>query len=79
MWLLQPETATIAACYGLKPAVGAGWSFGNRKDALFGVFALVEGGVGDLFEHGGVARQRADMAPVDVVRRAVEVIVAEGA
>jgi hypothetical protein len=42
-----------------------------------GVLALVEGDVGDLLEELGVASEIADMAPGDLVRGHLEVVVAE--
>ena len=47
-----------------------------RAHGSGGVLAFVEGGVGDAGEELDVVRQRPNMAPVDLVRLAVEVIVA---
>jgi hypothetical protein len=41
------------------------------------VFALAEGAVGDARQELGVVSERADVAPADLVRVAVEVIVAQ--
>ena len=42
------------------------------------MFALLEGGVGDLAQQAGVMVQGADMAPVDLVGVSIEVVVAQG-
>ena len=45
--------------------------------APIGALALVEGAVGGPLEQLGVVAERADMAPIDLVRAVVEVVVAE--
>jgi hypothetical protein len=66
-----------------KRRCGKGWlilAVGNRRAAMRlrrGVLALVEGDVGDLLEELGVASEIADMAPGDLVRGHLEVVVAE--
>src|SRR5699024_8159997 len=42
-----------------------------------GVFAFAEGAVGDALQQAGVMLDRADMAPVHLVRMGVEMVVAE--
>ena len=42
------------------------------------MFALLEGAVGDLAQQAGVVVQGANIAPVDLVRVGVEMVVAQG-
>lgn len=49
-----------------------------QRERSAGVFALAEGGVGDLSEQAGVMVQGAEMAPVDLVGAGREMVGAEG-
>lgn len=43
------------------------------------MLALLEGRVGDALQEFGVGRERADMAPVDLIGRVAEVLVGQRA
>src|SRR3989338_420639 len=59
-------------------AVIASCSICWRWAGSSGMFALLEGGVGDLAQKAGVVIEGADVAPVDIVGVSFEVVVAQG-